>query len=169
MIHIEKLKTGYVLITENEKHAFGGFETMIEKLKSVCEEKDFSNAQEKTDDASIEGLRSVDIFRTIEAFESSDQSQRIETGKMEVEITADGKVRLYNTQYKINIFTTKAEIERLVAMQEPDLRALLSRYGQVAYANKAIVLRNFIEAFKGKQLALSLDFSHEKKKLSESH
>lgn len=90
------------------------------------------------------------IFKTIPAFESNAKNFVYELDKyvIEFQLSPPG-VRIYNTQYKINIYTTPHEIDRVLHMTPEQQKKLISAFGQVAYANKAIVLRKFLDLIHG--------------------
>lgn len=170
--HIHRLTAGYVLdIMENiaetsksredyvryDRFAFSTLDELIVALKSEFESQKEAKAaaqREESREKEISDIYreySVDddfIFKTVEPFESSEQNTHRRFDKFEVEQRKDSdEIRIYNQQYKINIYTTNKEILRLTAMEPEQLKKSLSAYGQTSYANKAIVLRRYIEQF----------------------
>lgn len=73
----------------------------------------------------------------------------------------DGIIAIRRAQYKINIFTTIEEINRMKSLPEMTVKLTLQDYEKRTYPNKAVVLRHFLRDLKDVS-ELKVDFTKPK-------
>ncbi len=86
-------------------------------------------------------------FKEVEAFTYNKLQLLKVVGKIKVYLSG-AKVALYHGSYKLNIFTTVDEINRMKSLPEMDVKLTLQEYGKRTFENKAVVLRHFLRELK---------------------